>query len=132
MRYENLPIGLGGCVEVRLHPQSAILTLVGEGNDGSSDIVTRALAALKQVPVTILSSRDSKLSVSLMVPSAAMQKSVDMLHREFFKQLDPAIFAEWREQGLQGSQSISACTEQLEKYGGVLRPFRPLATVNQN
>jgi aspartate kinase len=132
MRYQSLPIEAGGCVEVRLHPQSAILTLVGEGIDGSSEILTRALAALRQTPATILSSRDSKLSVSIMVPSAAMQRSVEMLHREFFQTLDPAIFAEWREQGLQSPQAISTFTEQLGRDGGVLRPFRPLTTVNQN
>jgi aspartate kinase len=128
MRYESLPIERGGCVEVRLHPQSAILTLVGEGIDGSLEIVMRTLAALRQIPATILSSRDSKLSVSILVPSAAMQKSVEMLHREFFQKLDPAVFAEWREQGVQSLQSVSTFSEPRE----ILRPFRPLTTVNQN
>ena len=79
---------------MRLHPRSAILTLVGEGIDGTSEIAARTLAALKQIPVTILSSGRSKLAVSLMVPSTEMQRSVEMLHREFFQQIDPAVFAE--------------------------------------
>ena len=29
--YQNLPIELAGCLEVRLHTRSSILTLVGEG-----------------------------------------------------------------------------------------------------
>jgi aspartate kinase len=132
MRYQILPIEAGGCVEVRLHPRSAILTLVGEGIDGSSEVVKRTLAALRQIPVTILSSLPSKLFVSLMVPSAAMEKSVEMLHREFFQQIDPAVFAGCREQGLQSPQSMSTLIEPRESAGDVLIRFRSLTTISQN
>jgi aspartokinase len=74
-RYENLPIEVDGCVEVRLHPRSAILTLVGEGIDGTSEIATRTLDALTGIPVTILSSSRSTLAISLLVPSMEYRES---------------------------------------------------------
>ncbi len=88
-RHRDLPIELAGCVEVRLHTRSAILTLVGEGIDGTPEIAARSLAALKQIPATILSSTSSKLALSLLVPSTEMKRSVAMLHREFFQRIDP-------------------------------------------
>jgi aspartate kinase len=132
MRYQNLPIELGGCVEVRLHPRSAIITLVGEGIDGTSDIATRTLAALRQIPVTILSSGRSKLAMSLIVPSSEMHRSVEMLHREFFQQIDPAVFAECQESGFQSPQPFANLTESGDSTGGARRRFRPLTPVSQN
>jgi aspartate kinase len=129
MQHRNLPIELDGCVEVRLHPRSAILTLVGAGIDGASEIAARALAALKQIPVTILPSGHSKLALSVLVPSAEMQKSVELLHREFFRQADPAVFAECEEPGFQNPPSTS--TSNSDRVGEIRR-FRPLTTVSQN
>jgi aspartokinase len=129
-RYRDLPIELGGCVEVRLHTRSAILTLVGEGIDGTSEIVARSMAALKQIPVTILSSTRSKLAVSLIVPATEMQRSVELLHREFFKQIDPVVFAECL--GVENAQPSSTFTEPGASVVATSRRFRPLTTVSQN
>jgi len=131
-RYQNLPMELTGCFEVRLHTQSAILTLVGEGINGTSEIVARSLAALKQIPVTILSSRRSKLAVSLIVPSTEMQRSVEMLHREFFQQIDPVVFAECQDPVVENPQPFSTVTESGDSAVGTARRFRPLTIACQN
>lgn len=131
-RYQNLPIELAGCFEVRLHPGSAILTLVGEGIDGTPEIAARTLAALKQIPVTILSSTRSKLAVSLIVPSTEIQSSIEMLHREFFQQIDPVVFAACPELGLNSSQPLSTSTKSGDSALGTTRPFRSLTIVCQN
>jgi aspartate kinase len=131
-RYQNLPIELAGCVEVRLHTRSAILTLVGEGIDGSSEIVARSIAALKQIPVTILSSARSRLAVSLIVPSTEIERSVEMLHREFFKQIDPQVFAECQNREVESAQPSSTFNEPAASAVGTSRRFRPLTTVCQN
>jgi aspartate kinase len=131
-RYQNLPIDLAGCFEVRLHTRSAILTLVGEGIDGTSEVVARSLASLKQIPVTILSSRRSKLAVSLIVPTTEMQRSVEMLHREFFQQIDPVVFAECQDQGVENPQPFSTVTESGDSAVGTARRFRPLTIACQN
>jgi aspartate kinase len=133
-RYQDLPIELGGCVEVRLHPRAAILTLVGEGIDGASEIATRTLVALKQIPVTILTGGRSKLAMSLIVPSTEMQRSVEMLHREFFQRVDPAVFAECQEPEFQSPQPFSTFTEpghNAVRTGTAMR-FRPLTVVSQS
>jgi aspartate kinase len=129
-RYQNLPIELAGCIEVRLHPQSAILTLVGEGMV-SSEIAARAVSALKQIPVTILSGRASNLAVSLMVPLTEMRRSVEMLHREFFQQVDSAVFAESSEPGLENLQPVST-SKPGDIAAGTARRFRPFSIVCQN
>ena len=131
-RYQNLPIELAGCVEVRLHTQSAILTLVGEGIDGTSEIVARSIAALKQIPVSVLSSTRSKLAVSLIVPSTEIERSVELLHREFFKQVDPVVFAECQGQGAENAQPFSNFSEPGASAVGTSRRFRSLTTVCQN
>lgn len=131
-RYQKLPVEIAGCVQVRLHPQSAILTLVGQGIDGTSEIALRALAALKQIPVTILSSRRSKLAVSLIVPLTQMQRSVEMLHREFFKQVDPAAFADCQDRAVENGQSSSALTDAAGSGAGAGGRFRPLTVACQN
>jgi aspartate kinase len=131
-RYRDLPIELAGCVEVRLHTGAAILTLVGEGIDGTPEIAARALAALKQIPATILSSTRSKLAVSLLVPSREMQRSVELLHREFFQQIDPAVFAECQDPGVESPQTFSTFTESGEGAVRTARRFPPLTIACQN
>jgi hypothetical protein len=58
-----------------------------------------------------------------------MQKSVELLHREFFRQADPAVFAECEEPGFQNPPSTS--TSNSDRVGEIRR-FRPLTTVSQN
>jgi aspartate kinase len=131
-RYQSLPIEVAGCVEVRLHAQSAILTLVGEGIDGTPEIATRSLAALKQIPATILSGSGSKLAVSLMLPTTELRRSVEMLHHEFFQQIDPVVFAECQEVEVEGLQPLPALTDSDETAVRTTRRFRPLRVVCQN
>jgi len=133
-RYQNLPIELEGCIEVRLHPRSAILTLVGEGIDGASEVAARTVAALKQIPVTMMSSTRSNLAVSLIVPSAEMHRSVEMLHREFFQRIDTTVFAECQEAGFENPQPVSTFGQPGDNPArtGNARRFRPLTIVSQN
>jgi aspartate kinase len=131
-RYQNLPIAVAGCVEVRLHTRSAILTLVGEGIDGAPDIAARSLAALKQIPATILSGSGSKLAVSLMVPTTELRRSVEMLHHEFFQQIDPMVFAECQDVEVDGLQPTSTLTESGGRAARTPGRFRPHRIVCQN
>jgi aspartate kinase len=131
-RYQNLPIDVAGCVEVRLHVQSSILTLVGDGIDGTPEIAARSLAALKQIRATILSSSGSKLAVSLMVPATDLRRSVEMLHQEFFQQIDPVMFAECQDVEGEGPQPLSDLIEPGDSPVRTTRRFHPLRVVCQN
>jgi aspartate kinase len=92
-RCQDLPFGLDGCVEVRLHPRAAILTLVGDGIAASPEVAARAVSALKPIPFTLVTDVSSKIAVNLIVPNMEMERCVEILHRECFKQVDPAVFA---------------------------------------
>jgi aspartate kinase len=131
-RYRDLPIELAGCVEVRLYTRSAILTLVGEGIDGTPEIAARSLVALKQIPAMILSSTRSKLAVSLLVQSTEMQRSVTLLHREFFQLTDPVCFAECQASGVESPQSSLTVTGSVDSPLRTARRFPPLKVVCQN
>jgi aspartate kinase len=93
-RVQDLYFGLDGCVEVRLHPRAAIVTLVGEGIRSSLNTSTRALSALKSIPVIDVTDAQARISVNLLVPRAEAEHCAELLHREFFQQVDPAVFAE--------------------------------------
>lgn len=80
-------------MEVRLHPRAAILSLVGDGIATSPEVAARAVSALKQIPTTFATDVHSKVAVNLIVPNMEMERCVEILHREFFKQVDPAAFA---------------------------------------
>jgi aspartate kinase len=131
-RYQNLPIEVAGCVEVRLHTQSSILTLVGEGIDGTPEVAARSLAALKPILATILSGSGSKLAVSLMVPTAELRRSLEMLHREFFQQIDPVVFAECQDVEVGNLQPLSTLTESDDSAVRTTRRFHPHRVVCQN
>jgi aspartate kinase len=131
-RYQNLPIEVAGCVEVRLHTQSSILTLVGEGIDGTPEVASRSLAALKPILATILSATGSKLAVSLMLPMTELRRSVEMLHREFFQQIDPVVFAERQDVEVENLQPLSTLTESDDRAVRTTRRFRPHRIVCQN
>jgi aspartate kinase len=131
-RYQNLPIEVAGCVEVRLHTQSSILTLVGEGIDGTPEVSARSLAALKPIPATTLSGSGSKLAVSLMVPTTELRRSVEMLHREFFQQIDPLVFAECQEAEVENLQLSSTLTVSDDSAVRTTRRFQPHSIVCQN
>jgi hypothetical protein len=72
--------------------------------------------------------------MSLLVPSAEMRRSIEMLHREFFQQIDPTVFAECQEPGFQSRQPLSTFTEPCETAArtGTARRFRPLTIISQN
>jgi hypothetical protein len=105
--------------------RSASLTLDGEGIDGTPEIAARSLAALKQIPTTILSCSSSKLAVSLMVPTTELRRSVEMLHHEFFQQIDPMVFAECQDVEVEGLQALSALTKSDDSAVRTTRRFRP-------
>jgi aspartate kinase len=133
-RYQDLPFELDGCVEVRLHPRAASLSLVGAGIAGAPDIPERARVALKQIPATVVSDVHSRIAVSLIVPRMELQRSVEILHSKFFQQVDPAVFGESVEPRFQSPQPFSSFVEPADRAArtGTRRRPGPLTVVSQN
>jgi aspartate kinase len=87
---------LEGCVQVRIHPRSAVLTLVGDRVASAPDVCARVRNALKHVPAMVLSAPQSDHAVVVVLPQSELSKSAALLHREFFAQPDPSLFAPCR------------------------------------
>jgi hypothetical protein len=49
---------------------------------------------LKGIPAAVVAEPDSERTISLIVPQEALERSARLLHGEFFRQPDPALFAE--------------------------------------
>jgi aspartate kinase len=85
-----------GCVQVRIHPRSAVLTLVGDQVASASGVCERVKDALKQIPAMILSAPQSPHAIVVVVPQSELSQSAALLHREFFSRPDPSLFAPCR------------------------------------
>jgi aspartate kinase len=78
--------------EVQVLPRRAILCLVGDNIRDRPGIAGRVFGALADTNVGMISQGASQLNLSLVVAMEDLEKSVRALHREFFQQLDPALF----------------------------------------
>jgi aspartate kinase len=87
-RFHDLQMEMERCVEVRLRPDCAVLSLVGAGIAADSTLPSRALAVLKEAVVC----QTTGLVLSLIVPQAELKRSVELLHRELFRTVDPTVF----------------------------------------
>jgi aspartate kinase len=79
--------------DVSVQENLAIVCLVGENIRRSHDVAARAFTALKDIPTHMLSQGASQLNLSLVVGAADLVCAVESLHREFFSNPDPAVFA---------------------------------------
>jgi aspartate kinase len=79
--------------DVSVEENLAIVCLVGENIRRSPDVAARAFTALKDIPTHMLSQGASQLNLSLVVGAADLVRAVESLHREFFSNPDPAVFA---------------------------------------
>jgi aspartate kinase len=86
-------MSMDGCVSVRVHPCSAILTLVGDRVASTPAIRELLRSTLKPIPATVMSAPQSEHSIVVMVPQSELTRAAALLHREFFGQPDPRIFA---------------------------------------
>jgi aspartate kinase len=95
-RYENLTGQLQQCVQVRLRTQCAAITLVGAGIATDPDLPAQALAALKELSDVRVIAGESSLALRLLVDQSEVKRAIELLHREFFRQVDSNVFAESR------------------------------------
>ena len=92
--------GIEGRVQVSVEERMAVVSLVGDGISGNCGIAARAKMALGSA-IRMTAQGSSGLSISVVIPEAALLAAVEQLHREFFRSPDPEIFAatpesEWR------------------------------------
>ncbi len=78
--------------DVTVEGDQAILCAVGDNLRFTPGIAARVFGALRDVNVRMVSQGASSRNLSFVVAAADLQKAADCLHREFFTQLDPAVF----------------------------------------
>lgn len=71
----------------------AAVAIVGESIRYTPGIAVRALSALRQVNVRMISQGASLLNLSLVVAEEQLPTAMQALHDEFFQELDPEVFA---------------------------------------
>ncbi len=78
--------------EVSIEEDQAIVCLVGDNIRYTPGVAARVFQALESVNIRMISQGASLLNLSLVVAEADLKRAVESLHREFFAQLDPAVF----------------------------------------
>src|SRR5712692_5783360 len=78
--------------EVSMEETQAIVCLVGDNIRYTPGVAARVFRALESVNIRMISQGASLLNLSLVVAEADLKHAVQALHREFFAQLDPAVF----------------------------------------
>jgi len=78
--------------EVGVETDRALIALVGEGLGERKGVAGRAFQALNGISVRMISQGASQLNLSFVVAEGDLVHAVDLLHSEFFTQLDAVVF----------------------------------------
>ena len=92
-RLEEICARLREFAQVGVEQGQAILCLVGDNIRYTPGIAARAFGALSDVNVRMISQGASLRNLSLVVSEQDAPRAVQALHREFFQELDPEVFA---------------------------------------
>jgi len=80
--------------EVTVDENQSIVCLVGDNIRHTPGLAARAFSALTGVNIRMISQGASRLNISLVVAAADLHRAVESLHREFFTNPDPRVFAD--------------------------------------
>jgi aspartate kinase len=88
-----LAADLGKLADVKYEGKKALVCLVGENIRETPGIVAKVFGALGNIKVRMISQGASEINLTFVVEEDDMVDAVQRLHREFFSDLDPAVFA---------------------------------------
>src|SRR5262249_14713942 len=91
-RLEEITAELQPFAEVSVETDRAIVCAVGGNLRDTPGVAARVFRALADVNVCMISQGASHLNFSFVVAGSDLQRAVAALHREFFTDLDPAVF----------------------------------------
>lgn len=78
--------------EVETEPDQAIVCLVGENIRHTPGVAARAFGSLGGSNIRMISQGASLLNLSFVVAEKDLKQTVESLHKEFFRNLDPEVF----------------------------------------
>jgi hypothetical protein len=84
------------------------LTLVGDRVARAPDVCARVRNALKQIPAMVMPAPQSDHAMVVVIPQSELSKATTLLHREFFAQPDPSLFAPCRPEALNRRENPQA------------------------
>ena len=85
--------GIDSTVQVTVEERIAVVSLVGDGINNGTAILSRTESALRHADIRMTAQGSSRLSISVAIPEAGLGAAVEELHREFFRSPDAEIFA---------------------------------------
>jgi aspartate kinase len=88
-----LAADLGRLADVKYEGRKALVCLVGENIRQTPGIVARVFGALGDIKVRMISQGASEINLTFVVEEDQVAEVVSRLHREFFSDLDPDVFA---------------------------------------
>jgi aspartate kinase len=91
-RLDRIESDLREFSEVSIEEKQAIVCLVGDNIGFTQGIAGRVFHSLNGTNVRIISQGASLLNLSFVVAGTDLVRAVEALHREFFADLDPAVF----------------------------------------
>lgn len=78
--------------ELTVDDEQAIICMVGENIRTTPGVIARVFQALGSINVRMVSQGASSLNLGFVVARKDLEASVQRLHSEFFRELDPAVF----------------------------------------
>ncbi len=78
--------------EVETEQDQAIICLVGDNIRYTPGVAGRVFHALNEINVRMISQGASLVNLSFVVAGKDVRRAVELLHAEFFRELDPAVF----------------------------------------
>lgn len=78
--------------DVTVEEGRAIVSLVGDGIRETPGVAARVFGAVNGINVAMVSQGASLLNLSFVIATGDLRRAVESLHREFFSELDPAVF----------------------------------------
>ncbi|PYU27455.1 MAG: lysine-sensitive aspartokinase 3 [Acidobacteria bacterium] len=78
--------------EVSVEKHQAIVCIVGDNLRHTPGVAARAFGALQGINIRMISQGASLLNLGFVVAARDAEKTVKLLHQEFFRSADPAVF----------------------------------------
>ena len=78
--------------EVSVEKDQAIVCIVGDNLRHTPGVAARAFGAMQGINIRMISQGASLLNIGFVVAARDAEKTVKLLHQEFFRNVDPAVF----------------------------------------
>jgi aspartate kinase len=84
---------LGRLADVKYEGRKAIVCLVGENIRNTPGIAAKVFSAIPDVNIKMISQGASEINISFVIDEPDVPQVVSQLHRAFFSEVDPDVFA---------------------------------------